>query len=359
MGRSRSATATPSRKTFGWWRLFLAAALPTALLLVLYALGHKDRDDSDAIALVLADNTPPDMVTIPGGTFTMGREDGPEDERPAHVVTVDGFSMDRTEVTNAQFAAFVKATGYLTVAERPPSPAKYRTADPDLLVPGSAVFVPMDASLDGSDWSTAFPPWWRYVPGACWRRPEGKGSNLKGKKDFPVVHIAWDDAAAYAAWAQKRLPTEAEWEWAARGGLVGKPYCWGDTKPGEGGQWFANTHQGSFPKEDTGLDGFVGVAPVAQFPPNRFGLYDMSGNVWEWCSDWYDPTYYARAPHHNPPGPERGLPDVDGQEQRVRRGGSYLCDDRYCRRYLPSARDKNPPDSSASHTGFRCVSGGK
>ncbi|MBN9118183.1 MAG: formylglycine-generating enzyme family protein [Planctomycetes bacterium] len=295
------------------------------------------------------------MVLVPGGTFWMGRENGPADESPVHEVTVGPFQMDATEVTVGQFAAFVKATGYVTVAERPFDERKYPNAPLEFRKPGSAVFVPMDVPVHGP-WDTPTPPWWRYVPGANWRRPEGPQSSVKGKKNYPAVQIAWEDAGAYAQWAGKRLPTEAEWEWAARGGLDRKPYCWGDAKPGEGGKWYANAYQGKFPAEDTGADGFIGLAPVKSFPPNGYGLYDMSGNAWEWCSDWYDPKYYAVSPKDNPKGPESG-PPVEGefQPQKVRRGGSFLCDDSYCHRYVPSARDKNPTDSSANHTGFRCV----
>jgi formylglycine-generating enzyme required for sulfatase activity len=340
----------------------LAWIIPTLFLAVLagtiYVLAVQGRDPSDGIALGLADDTPPKMVRIPGGTFTMGRDDGPADEQPPHEVTVKPFDMEETEVTNAQFAAFVKATGYKTVAEKDPDPAKYPGADPVNLVAGSAVFFPAKVSTDPRTWpNPGLPPWWRYVPGACWRRPEGKGTTLKDKGNYPAVQIAWEDAAAYAKWAGKRLPTEAEWEFAARGGLKQKPYCWGDAKQGDGGKWYANSYQGTFPQDDIGADGFKGVAPVKSFPPNGYGLYDMSGNVWEWCADWYDPNYYAAAAKDNPKGPEKGAVGVEGeaQPQRVRRGGSFLCDDSYCRRYLPSARDKNPVDSSANHTGFRCV----
>ena len=356
--RQKTATVPPPPKTRFPWAWVVPLAGIGVLVGVLVAVGMRwGEKSSDDIALALADDTPPETVLIPGGTFTMGRDDGPADEKPAHQVTVGPFRMDKTEVTNAQFAAFVKATGYLTVAERKPDPAKFPDADPANLVPGSAVFLHVDASLDRREWNTPFPPWWRYVPGACWRRPEGKGSNLKGKKDYPVVQIAWEDAAAYAKWAGKRLPTEAEWEYAARGGLDHKEYCWGDAKPGDGGKWYANAFQGKFPNEDAGLDGFKGLAPVGQFPANGYGLFDMSGNAWEWCRDWYDPGYYAVAPKFNPQGPAAGAKGVEGERepQRVRRGGSFLCDDNYCRRYLPSARDKNPADSSASHTGFRCV----
>jgi formylglycine-generating enzyme required for sulfatase activity len=289
----------------------------------------------------------------------MGREDGPEDERPPHEVTVAPFEMDEHEVSNSQFAAFVKATGYVTIAEQKPDLRKYPGLKKEAADGGSAVFHPCDAPLHGP-WETGLPPWWRFVPAACWRRPEGKNTNLKGKGSFPVVQICWVDAVAYAKWAGKRLPTEAEWEFAARGGLDRKPFCWGDKKNGESGMWYANAYQGKFPKEDSGADGFKGLAPVKSFPPNGYGLYDMSGNVWEWCSDWYDSRYYSESPKENPRGPLVGEivregPEAADEPQRVRRGGSFLCDDSYCKRYLPSARDKNPPDSAANHTGFRCV----
>jgi formylglycine-generating enzyme required for sulfatase activity len=331
----------------------LASFLPFVLgggvvgVLILMALQSMKPGEFDPLRE--ADDSPAAMVEIPTGEFVMGSDDGPVDERPAHTVVLRGFRMDETEVTNARFAAFVKATGYVTIAERTPDQVKF----PDAKA-GSAVYVPARCSLDPRTWAGPHPPWWRYVEGANWRRPTGPGSSLKGKMQHPAVHIAWDDAAAYAKWAGKRLPTEAEWEYAARGGLARQEFCWGSTKQGTDGKWYANTFQGEFPHTDTGADGFVGTAPVKSFPPNGYGLYDVSGNVWEWCADWYDSAYYRSSPRENPPGPATGELDGD-QPQRVRRGGSYLCAEGYCRRYLPSARDKNPDDSGASHTGFRCV----
>ncbi len=306
------------------------------------------------------------MAWIPGGEFSMGCTDpreipfgGPDpmaDARPIHRVRVDGFWMDRTEVTNAQFAAFVKATGYVTVAERTPKAEDFPDAPPENLVAGSVVFtppagpVPLDNHLR----------WWAYVAGADWRHPLGPGSSIEGYDDSPVVHVAHEDAEAYARWAGKRLPTEAEWEFAARGGLSGAPYPWGDEfRPG--GRWMANTWQGTFPRENTADDGFKGIAPVARYPANAYGLHDMSGNVWEWCADWYRPDTYATDAAagpvaDNPRGPASSFdPQEPGQPKRVQRGGSYLCTDQYCARYIVGTRGKGEISSATNHIGFRCV----
>ena len=250
------------------------------------------------------------------------------DSRPVHRVFVDGFWMDRTEVTNEQFARFVKATGYVTVAERTPRAEDFPGAPSDSLVPGSVVFSPPREAVPLTD------PyhWWADVNGANWRHPLGPESSIAGQEQFPVVHVAYADALAYAQWAGKRLPTEAEWEFAARGGLSGRLFPWGDEFRNDG-RWMANTHQGHFPDHDSGADAFTGIAAVAQFPPNGYGLYDVAGNVWEWVSDWYRPDYYARlastgAITRNPQGPADSFdPDEPGEKKRVHRGGSFLCTD--------------------------------
>jgi formylglycine-generating enzyme required for sulfatase activity len=299
-------------------------------------------------------SAPEGMVWIPGGEFWMGVDDQHfPDAQPVHLVRVDGFWMDRTEVTNAMFAEFVQATGYVTVAEKPPDAKDFPGVPAEDLVAGAPVFTPpeQDVPLDRPL------SWWRYVPGADWRHPEGPGSTIEGRENHPVVHVCWHDAVAYAQWAGKRLPTEAEWEFAARGGLDRKKYSWGDElRPG--GQWQANIWQGRFPRENTQEDGFARTAPVGSFPANGYGLVDMAGNVWEWCSDWYHPEYYRVSPRRNPQGPERSFdPHEPRIPKRVQKGGSFLCSDLYCVRYMPGTRGKGAPDTGQSHVGFRCVRG--
>lgn len=307
---------------------------------------------------------PEGMAWIPGGEFSMGAQDAmgmndvgmkaTVDSRPIHRVYVDGFYMDKTDVTNAEFEKFVKATGYVTVAERKPTAAEYPGAPPENLVAGSVVFAPPDhpVSLDN------YYQWWTYVPGANWRHPSGPQSDIKGKGDDPVVHIAYEDAEAYAKWAGERLPTEAEWEFAARGGLSGKPYVWGDEfRPG--GKFMANTFEGHFPDKNSGDDGYPGISPVAKFPANGYGLYDMAGDVWQWTSDWYRPDYYqqiAEGVTRNPQGPAASYdPSEPGHQKKVQRGGSFLCTDQYCSRYMVGTRGKGDTDTGTNHLGFRLV----
>ena len=290
------------------------------------------------------------MLWIPGGAFEMGSNSFP-DALPVHKVKVKGFWMDEHEVTNAQFAAFVKATGYKTVAERPLNPADFPGVHADKLVPGSAVFTPPSHPVNlGNPMQ-----WWTYVPNASWEHPEGPASSIESRSNEPVVHVCYEDAAAYAKWAGKRLPTEAEWEFAARGGRQYADYYWGDElKPG--GKWVANIYQGHFPDANTKEDGFTAVAPVKTFPPDRYGLYDMDGNVWEWCSDYYRPDYYKNSPEDNPTGPTDSYdPDEPGAVKRVQRGGSFLCSDQYCIRYKAGSRGKGEVSSGSNNLGFRCV----
>ncbi len=310
---------------------------------------------------------PEGMVWIPGGEFSMGANGtvgdvamcSPAtvgDTQPVHRVAVDGFWMDATEVTNALFTKFVEATGYRTVAEIAPTKEEFPTAPPENLVAGSVVFTPPAGPVPLDNHFQ----WWSYVKGANWRHPEGPESSIKGRENFPVVQIAYPDALAYAAWAGKRLPTEAEWEFADRSGLTGKLYAWGDEFQPDG-KFMANTWQGKFPVKDTGEDGFVGLALVRSFPPNGYGLYDMAGNVWEWCSDWYRPDTYARdvlkgGVISNPPGPATSYdPSEPGTQKHVHRGGSFLCTDQYCTRYMVGTRGKGEADTGTNHLGFRCV----
>lgn len=308
------------------------------------------------------DETLTPMVRLEGGTFRMGSEEYSPDETPVHLREVAPFEIDVHPVTNAQFAAFVDATGYVTVAERELDPADFPGADPADLVPGSLVFTPTEGPVDLDDWRQ----WWRWVPGASWRHPFGPGSSVDDRPDHPVVHVAFEDAAAYAAWAGRRLPTEAEFEFAARGGLDGARFAWGDEESPDG-RLMVNRFQGDFPYRNTGASGWRGTSPVGTFPPNGYGLLDVTGNVWEWTTDFY-------APRHVVPGAEPGLGVDRGARRdlltdaaaasaepgsriprRVLKGGSHLCSPQYCLRYRPAARSPQAEDSSTTHIGFRCA----
>ena len=307
---------------------------------------------------------PMGMVWIPEGTFMMGSE-GPQarpDEGPIHPVKVDGFWIDQTEVTNAQFAAFVEATGYVTTAEKPVDweemkkqlpPGTLKPHD-SLLQASSLTFKSTNGPVDLNNYAA----WWEWKPKASWRQPRGKGSSIQGKEDHPVVHVSWEDANAYAKWAGKRLPTEAEWEWAARGGLKDKKYPWGDEEITTGSAK-ANSWDGSFPYKNTNKDLFFYTAPVKSFESNGYGLYDMAGNGWEWCLDWYHYDYYKTLKGKtstNPKGPEKSYDPYNPYiAQRIIRGGSFLCNDNYCSGYRVASKMKSSPDTGSQHTGFRCV----
>ena len=297
------------------------------------------------------------MVSIPGATFRMGSEDFYPEERPVRAVTVAGFWMDEHPVNAGEFRRFVRQTGYITLAERPVDAADYPDADPALLVPGSLVFRKTSGPVPLDDVRS----WWAYTPGASWKRPAGPGSTINGRDRHPVVQVAYDDAEAYAAWAGKELPTEAEWELAARGGLDGATYAWGD-ELNPGGSWMANTWQGDFPVENLELDGYTGTSPVGRYPANGYGLVDMIGNVWEWTSDWYQAhgeLSHACCTVANPRGGKRKHSVDPGDRaaipRRVMKGGSHLCAPNYCRRYRPAARMAQPIDTGTSHLGFRCI----
>ncbi|TDQ76347.1 formylglycine-generating enzyme family protein [Sphingobacterium yanglingense] len=291
------------------------------------------------------------MVLIKGGSFKMGSKNF-ADAMPIHDVTVSSFYMDEHEVTNAQFATFVKATGYVTVAERPLDPKDFPGAEPAMLLPGSAVFV---GSSDVKDLGDAL-QWWKYVVGANWRHPEGPESSIVDRDRYPVTQLAFQDAEAYAKWAGKRLPTEAEWEYAAKAGIhTDEIYYWGDDLK-QNGKWLTNIYQGSFPGHNTKEDGFENTAKVKSYPPNAYGLYDMEGNVWEWCADFYRTDYYAAHDGINPKGPKDSYdPQEPGLVKRVQRGGSFLCNDQYCERYKAGARGKGEVNSPTNNVGFRCV----
>jgi formylglycine-generating enzyme len=300
------------------------------------------------------------MVWVPGGTFRMGSDKHYPEEAPAHRVTVDGFWMDRTPVTNRQFREFVAQTGHVTYAERPPDPKDYLGALPHMLYAGSLVFVPPRRRVDLRDWSQ----WWTYMKGADWRHPQGPKTGIQGLDDHPVVHVAFCDAAAYARWAGKDLPTEAEWEFAARGGLDGAEYAWGD-ELSPGGKRMANIWRGEFPRENLSRRRLPRTTAVGSFAANGYGLCDMIGNVWEWTDDWFASKHEADAPKaccipENPRGASEAASYDPCQPsiripRKVLKGGSHLCAPNYCRRYRPAARHAQPIDTSTSHVGFRCV----
>ena len=384
MGKPAGHKTSPEPKPRYIWPWFVLGAFVLAILLAVLWMTHeiarvrriRDLNAPSPVAANEIKIPSPEsrdgswtngMAWIPPGTFWMGADDGQADEKPVHQVTVNGFWMDKTEVTNEQFEKFVRATGYVTVAERKPDAKDFPGVPLENLVPGAIVFTPpsldemnKERAQEGLEPVKEVPLdnhflWWRYIPGANWRHPEGPDSNIRGREKHPVVQVAWDDAVAYCKWAGKRLPTEAEWEYAARGGLDRQPYVWGKEQA-PGGKWLGNIWQGRFPTENTLQDGFKGTAPVATFPPNGYGLYDVAGNAWEWCADWYLPDYYAKSPAKNPPGPDTSLdPNEPGVMKRVQRGGSFLCTDLYCSGYKPATRMKSTPDTGLSHSGFRCV----
>jgi len=372
--RSRRGTELCRREAARRSVLFAGAAWIAALAIAAPAAADEPARPAACCAaggraaLLAASRGPEGMVWIAGGEFIMGSTDplARSDESPKHRVRVDGFYMDATEVTNAQFRAFVAATHYKTVAERPVdwnelkkqlAPGTPKPPD-ETLQPGTLVFTPPARPVDLRDYSQ----WWRWTVGANWRHPEGPASSIDGKDEYPVVQVAFEDARAYCEWAGKRLPTEAEWEFAARGGLQEKVNVWGDepVRPQRCNIW-----QGHFPDQNTAEDGFAGAAPVKSFPPNGYGLFDMAGNVWEWCADLYRADAYAQQLGEagatgvtvNPTGPKRGHDPYNpyAPEVRVQRGGSFLCNDSYCASYRPSARIPGTPDSGLQHLGFRCV----
>jgi formylglycine-generating enzyme required for sulfatase activity len=360
--------------------LLLFLACTSAPLVAQEATVPVGDVEAVAVAEAKADAAPvpaPDgMLWIPAGSYRMGSDDprwARPDEKPPHLVRVHGFWMDRSEVTVAQFRAFVEDTGYVTTAEIPPDweelkkqvPPGTPKPDDSVLVAASLVFVPPPVPVPLDNVAR----WWTWMPGADWQHPEGPDSDVNGREDHPVVHVSWDDAVAYAAWAGKRLPTEAEWEWAARGGLDQPLYPWGDapvsgtdagTADADDGHRHANTFDGTFPHDNTRADGFERTAPVGSFPANGYGLVDMGGNVWEWCADFYRHDAYAR---DDVPGgvtdPQGPVDSLDPAEplvpKRVQRGGSYLCNDSYCSGFRVSARMKSSADTGLGHSGFRCV----
>lgn len=345
--RSNGARGNPTWMTPGRKRSIAMTVLALAVCAGIVAWGLHEHTISSA---------PEGMVWITGGEFSMGSDVAMfRDAQPVHRVSVDGFFIDKTEVTNEQFERFVEATGYLTVAERIPRAEDYPGAAPENLIAGSVVFTPPGGPVPLNNHFQ----WWSYVAGASWRHPYGPDSTIKDRMNHPVVHVAYEDVLAFAAWAGKRLPTEAEWEYAARGGLDKRAYTWGDEfEPN--GKTMANSFQGHFPDHNTSQDGFDTTAPVGSFAPNGYGLYDMAGNVWEWTSDWYRHDYYrtvaASGTVRNPQGPADSVdPSEPGVQKKVHKGGSYLCTDQYCARYMPGGRGKGATDTGTSHLGFRLV----
>ncbi|WP_317164112.1 formylglycine-generating enzyme family protein [Sediminibacterium roseum] len=340
-----------------------AARHPDSVHACMQVPARFPQKDSSTPVLSSGDTSTANMVLIPGGTFAMGADTNQAnaDEYPKHEVTVSAFYIDRTEVTNAEFEKFVRATGYITTAERKPDweemkktlpPGTPRPPD-NQLVAASLVFKQTQGAVDLDDYGQ----WWAWVPGADWRHPEGPGSTIKGKEDYPVVQVSWFDAMAYCKWAGKQLPTEAQWEFAARGGLINTIYPWGNEHV-NAGKPKANTWEGKFPYSNDKKDGYLALAPVKKFAANGYGLYDMAGNVWEWCSDWYDAAYYKRANRHSidPKGADKSNdPSEPMMPKRILRGGSFLCNDSYCSGYRVSRRMRSSPDTGLEHTGFRCV----
>jgi len=314
------------------------------------------NETQDSVATTVTDG----MIWLPGGIFQMGSDHHYAEERPAHRVRVDGFWIDRTPVTNADFRRFIEATGYETFAEIAPDPKDYPGALPHMLKAGSLVFTPPPGPVDLRNWSQ----WWQFRFGAYWRRPYGPNSSISGLDDYPVVHVSFRDIEAYAKWAGKQIPTEAEWEFAARGGLDGKEFAWGDELTPDG-RHRANTWQGEFPHQNLKEDGYARTSPVTAFEPNGYGIYDMIGNVWEWTADWYSAMHAPTAPSPCCPSenPRGGAQDASYDScqpniripRKVLKGGSHLCAPNYCRRYRPAARHAEPIDTSTSHVGFRCI----
>ena len=337
----------PANSTKTW--IILIAAILIATPFVVLTLRQAPAASSPATA---------GMVWIPGGEFTMGSDKADEkhaEEAPGHAVVIKGFWMDVTEVTNAQFEAFVDATKYVTDAEKDLDPRQFPDAPPEFLKGGSLLFKKV-SGVNPFQCGGANLPWWNFTAGANWRQPEGPNSSIKDRANHPVLCLTYKDVQAYAKWAGKRLPTEAEWEFAARGGLKDKPYIWGDEER-PNGKIMCNHWQGKFPERDNGVDGFAYVAPVKSFPANGYGLYDMAGNVWEMCEDWYGLEYYKVSPKDGPVGPAIGHdPEKTGYGQHVIRGGSWLCDEGYCFRYRATSRQGLDTLTSTNHVGFRCVS---